>query len=146
VDGVSKDGNMLLNVGPTGRGELDERALSTLHEIGKWMRHHRAAIYGCGPAPFTPPPDCRYTLKGDRLYLHVFSWPFRHLHLPGLAGRVEFARFLHDGSEVRREVIDPGQPAFNVQVGGLPAGTLTLDLPVQKPSVHVPVVELILRS
>jgi len=146
VDGVSKDGNLLLNVGPTGRGELDERALGALRQIGKWMSRHGASIYGCGPAPFAPPADCRYTMKGQRLYLHVFSWPFRHLHLPGLAERVSFARFLHDGSEVRREVLRPGQEAFNVQPGGLPAGTLTLDLPVQRPDVLVPVVELFLRG
>ncbi len=24
--------------------------------------------------------------RGGRLYLHVFAWPFGHLHLPGLAG------------------------------------------------------------
>ncbi len=146
VDGVSKDGNMLLNVGPTGRGELDEKAIWTLREIGNWMRRHRRSVYGCGPAPFTPPPDCRYTTNADRLYLHVFSWPFRHLHLPGLAERVEFARFLHDGSEVKREVIDAGKEAFNTRLGGLPGGTLTLEFPVQRPAVLVPVVELFLRA
>ena len=85
-------------------------------------------------------------MKGNRLYLHVFSWPFRHLHLPGLAERVEFARFLHDGSEVERKVIDPGQVAYNVSLGGLPPGTLTLVVPVQQPDVLVPVIELFLRA
>ena len=145
VDGVSKDGNLLLNVGPTGRGEFDERAIATLRQIGRWMRRHGPSVYGCGPAPFAPPPDCRYTTKGKRLYLHLFSWPFRHLHLPGLAGRVEFARFLHDGSEVERQVIEPGQAAYNVSLGGLPPGTLTLVVPVQQPDVLVPVIELFLR-
>lgn len=143
VDGVSKDGNLLLNVGPTGRGEFDGRAIATLREIGGWMKRHNPSIYGCGPAPYKPPPDCRYTMKGDRLYLHVFSWPFRHLHLPGLAGRVKFARFLHDGSEVRREEVDPAQEPFNTRLGGLPAGTLTLELPVNKPDALVPVIELL---
>ena len=146
VDGVSKDGNLLLNVGPTGRGELDERALWTLRDIGKWMSHHGSSVYGCGPAPFVPPPDCRYTMKRDRLYVHIFSWPFRHLHLPALAGRVEFARFLHDGSEVKRQVIAPDQEPFLVRPGGLPTDTLTLDLPVQRPDVLVPVIELFLRT
>ena len=145
VDGVSKDGNLLLNVGPTGRGEFDERAIGTLRQIGRWMRQHSTSVCGCGPAPFTPPPDCRYTMNANRLYLHVFSWPFGHLHLPGLAERVEFARFLHDGSEVKRQVINPAQEAYNVSLGGLPPGTLTLDIPVQKPDVLVPVVELFLR-
>ena len=146
VDGVSKDGNLLLNVGPTGRGELDDRTLWALREIGGWMKRHGRSVRGCGPAPFTPPPDCRYTMNGNRLYLHVFSWPLRHLHLPGLADRVEFARFLHDGSEVKREVADPAKEAFNTQLGGLPEGTLTLELPVQEPAVLLPVVELTLRG
>ena len=109
IDGVSKDGNLLLNVGPTARGEFDDRALATLRQIGRWMHHHKRSVYGCGPAPFIAPPDCRYTMKGNQLFLHIFSWPFGHLHLAGLAGRVEFARFLHDGSEVEREVDRPGR-------------------------------------
>ena len=91
VDGVSKDGNLLLNVGPTAHGEFDDEALDRLRQIGSWMRRHSESIYGCGPAPFSPPPDCRYTMKGNRLFLHIFSWPFGHLHLPGLARRVEFS-------------------------------------------------------
>ena len=145
VDSVSKDGNLLLNVGPTARGEFDPQALSTLRHVGEWARRHGASIYGCGPAPFTPPPDCRYTMKDDRLYLHVFSWPFGHIHLPGLAGRVEFARFLHDGSEVQQEEIDPDRTASTITMGGLPAGTLTLHVPVRRPDVLLPVIELFLR-
>jgi alpha-L-fucosidase len=146
VDGVSKDGNLLLNVGPTARGELDDQALDILRQIGAWMRRHGESVYGCGPAPFTPPPDCRYTMKGNRLFLHIFSWPFGHLHLPDLAERVEFARFLHDGAEVQREVIDPSQRASTVQMGGLAPGTLTLRLPVRQPNVLLTVVELFLRA
>ena len=145
VDGVSKDGNLLLNVGPTARGELGREAVTTLRRIGEWMHWHRESVYGCGPAPFTPPPDCRYTMKRDRLFLHVFSWPFGRVHLPGLAGRVDFARFLHDGSEVQREETDPSRQASTIHMGGLPAGTLTLHLPVRQPDVTVPVIELFLR-
>ena len=145
VDGVSKDGNFLLNVGPTARGELDDQALDLLRKIGTWMHRHQEAVYGCGPAPFAPPPDCRYTAKGNRLFLHIFSWPFGHLHLSDLGGRVEFARFVHDGSEVKREEIDPAQKANTIRMGGLQPGTLTLKLPVRQPDVLVPVVELSLR-
>ncbi|HMK96135.1 MAG TPA: alpha-L-fucosidase [Acidimicrobiales bacterium] len=146
IDGVSKDGNLLLNVGPTARGEFDDQALRALDEVGTWMRRHNGSIYGCGPASFAPPPDCRYTAKDGRLFLHVLSWPFGHLHLSGLAGRVEFARFLHDGSEVRREEIDPEQKPNTIRMGGLPPGTLTLKLPVRRPDVLVPVIELFLRE
>jgi alpha-L-fucosidase len=65
--------------------------------------------------------------------------------LSDLGGRVEFARFVHDGSEVKREEIDPAQKANTIRMGGLPPGTLTLKLPVRQPDVLVPVVELSLR-
>jgi alpha-L-fucosidase len=143
VDTVSKGGNLLLNVGPTARGEFEPRALERLRGLRDWMRLHERAIRGCGASPHPPPPDCRYTQRGDRLYLHVFAWPFRHVHLEGLAGRVRSARLLNDGSEIALRVIEPGQAAQNTTMGGLPAGTLTLELPIQPPEgVVVPVIEL----
>jgi alpha-L-fucosidase len=144
IDSVSKDGNLLLNVGPTGRGEFDPRAVETLAEIGRWTRLHSRSVHGCGPSELAPPQDCRYTQRGNRLYLHVFSWPMHHLHLPGMADKVRYAQFLHDASEVRRTVSDPEQTAQNTTMGGLPPGTLTLELPIQRPDVLVPVIELFL--
>lgn len=145
IDAVSKNGNMLLNVGPNARGEFEPRAIERLEQIGEWMRLHSRAIYGCGPADWRAPADCRFTQRGNRLYLHLFNWPFRHVHLSGLGDRVAYAQFLHDASEVQMRVIDPHQAAQNTTLGGLEANTLTLELPVQRPDVLVPVVELFLK-
>jgi alpha-L-fucosidase len=145
VDTISKDGNLLLNVGPNARGEFEPRAVERLRAIGAWMRLHGRAIYGCGPSEFTPPPDCRYTQRGQRLYLHLFAWPFRHVHLPGLAGRVAYAQLLNDGSEIKHQVLDPHQAAQNTTMSGMSADTLTLELPMQQPAVEVPVIELFLK-
>ena len=97
VDGVSKDGNMLLNVGPTARGDFEPRAIA----------RSAGSANGCGCTadrstapvrpPSQPPADARYTQRGDRLYLHLFAWPFEHVHLPGLAGKVAYAQLLNDG-------------------------------------------------
>lgn len=145
VDGVSKGGNLLLNVGPTARGTFDHRACERLAAIGDWMRLHGRAIYGCGPAPadLAVPQDCRYTFDAGtgRLYLHLFNWPFRHLHLPGLAGRLAYAQFLHDASEVRfRDGARECGPAD--WHGAVPADQIRLELPVVKPPVELPVIEL----
>lgn len=147
VDTVSKGGNLLLNVGPNARGEFEPRAIERLRGIGEWMRLHSRSIYGCTASDLTPPPDCRYTCAehSRRLYLHLFAWPFRHLHLDGLAGRVEYAQLLNDASEIKMHVIDPAQQAQNTAMSGTP-GALTLELPVQKPDVAVPVVELFLKE
>jgi alpha-L-fucosidase len=144
VDGVSKDGNMLLNVGPTGRGNFDARAVASLRGVGEWMRLHDRSIYGAGPSRFTPPADARYTQRGDRLYLHLFAWPFQHVHLPDMAGVVEYAHLLNDASEIGMATLPPGTQAGTIQPGGQPEGTLTLTLPVQRPDVALPVIELFL--
>jgi alpha-L-fucosidase len=143
VDSVSKNGNLLLNVGPNGRGELPAEAIERLEGIGDWMRVHGRSIRGCGASELEPPPDCRYTQRGDRLYLHVFAWPFRHVHLRGLAGRVEYAQLLNDASEVKMLVIGEGE-AHSVHPAGPGGDTLTLELPLRRPDVAVPVVELFL--
>ena len=153
VDTVSKGGNLLLNVGPNARGEFDPRAVERLRGIGAWMRLHSRSIHGCTASDLTPPPGCRYTQTspdrsrrdGQRLYLHLFAWPFRHVHLDGLTGRVEYAQLLNDASEIKMRVIDPHQQAQNTAMGGT-LGTLTLELPVRKPDVAVPVVELFLKE
>jgi alpha-L-fucosidase len=146
VDGVSKGGNLLLNVGPNARGRLEPRAVPVLEAIGKWMTLHGRSIYGAGPSEFVPPADCRFTQRDDRLYVHLFAWPFGHLHLRGLAGKVRYAQLLHDGSEIRMQVIDPHGQAQNTKLGGVGEGTLTLTLPIQRPAVAVPVIELFLRQ
>ncbi|MEC3977547.1 alpha-L-fucosidase [Amycolatopsis sp. H20-H5] len=145
VDGVSKDGNLLLNVGPTGRGEFSPEASATLAELGRWMDRHERSIRGCGPAEFTAPADCRFTQRGDRLYLHLFAWPLHHVHLPGLAGRVSYAQLLTDASEIQQVRTDPGAVAQNTRMSGQPAGTLTLRLPTRRPDTPVPVIELFLN-
>jgi len=148
IDHVSKGGNLLLNVGPTARGEFDDRARERLSAMGEWMRRHGRAIYGCGPAPegLATPQDCRltYNPETNRLYVHVFAWPIHHLHLEGLAGKVEYAQLLNDGSEVKLIEGGPTHLAGPVEQQG-PAGLLTLELPIQKPGVTVPVVEVCLR-
>jgi len=149
IDTVSKGGNLLLNVGPTGRGEFDGRALERLAGIGRWMRLHNRSIYGCTQAPeeFACPEDCRltYNPEKNRLYLHVFSWPYRHLHLDGLADRIAYAQLLNDASEVKmlRSVPEASYGAGIEE--GRESALLTLELPVKKPDVTVPVIELFLK-
>lgn len=154
VDTVSKGGNLLLNIGPDGRGAIPARDATKLAALGAWTRLHGRAITGAGPAEpelaaalaAGLPPGVVLTQRADRLYLHLFAWPFAHVHLRGLAGRVRYAQLLHDGSELRATRTDPDQKAWNTTPGGQPPGTLTLHLPTTRPDVAVPVVELFLRS
>jgi alpha-L-fucosidase len=147
IDTVSKGGNFLLNVGPTGRGEFDERALERLSGIGEWMKRNSRSIYGCTQAPeeFPTPQDCRLTYNPTtkRMYVHVFAWPFIHLHLDGFAGKVEYAQLLHDASEIKMTEVSARQAQME---SGKFQNTLTLQLPVRKPNQVVPVIELFLKE
>lgn len=144
IETVALDGNLLLNVGPDARGAWQDAAVERLREVGRWMDLHERSVRGAGRSAYTPPPDCRYTQRGDRLYLHVFAWPMRHLHLPELAGRVRYAHFLHDASEVRR--VEADTLVAQHYDDSPPDGTLTLELPLRRPEVTVPVIELFLDA
>lgn len=147
VEHVSKGGNLLLNVGPTSRGEFDKRALDRLAALGEWTRVHGRAIYGCGIAPkgLTPPQDCRYTYNPEtnRLYLHLFSWPFKAVFLPGLEDKIAYAQLLSDGSEIIIKQIEPGT---HTNLSALkPEGAAMLELPIIKPDTLAPVIEIFLK-
>ncbi len=147
INHVCCNGNLLMNVGPNARGQFDARAMQRLDDFGRWMSANSRSIYGCGPAPeeFPVPRDCRYTWNPEtrRLYLHIMNWPFKHIHLYKLAGKLKYAQFLHDGSEVLlRESASEIHEGLNSKS---PAGAATLDFPVVKPDVEVPVVELFLK-
>ncbi len=152
ADTVSKGGNLLLNVGPTGRGEIDERALDRLQAMGEWMHRHGRSIYDCtqAPAEFEPPRDCRltYNPRTNRLYVHVFAWPFRHLHLTGrdFVERVEYAQLLNDASEISMQESTGGIETAGARPEGANVPTLTLTLPIEQPRCLVPVIELYLKG
>jgi alpha-L-fucosidase len=77
VDIISKGGNYLLNVGPTGAGVIPAGAVADLQTVGTWMAVNGDSIYGTKPFTWvkTPPAWGRITSKGDDIYLHVFTWP-----------------------------------------------------------------------
>ena len=76
--------------------------------------------------------------------MHVFAWPFRHLHLDGFGGKVEYAQLLNDASEVKMLKRVP-EASYGAMQETREATLLTLEVPVKKPPVTVPVIELFLK-
>jgi len=146
VKTVSCGGNLIMNVGPTGRGVFDGRAMDRLGAYAKWMAANGESVYGCGEAPeeFKAPAGTALTWNPSerRLFLHILEWPAKTLPLP-FHKRVAYAEFLHDGSEVQIIV-----PTWSITVHGDDKSRITglLMLPVLKPDVEVPVVELHLKD
>jgi alpha-L-fucosidase len=146
IDSVSKGGNLLMNVGPTARGEFDARAKSKLAAYGKWMRLHSRSIYGCTEAPeaFEAPADTRltYNPKNNRLYIHLLNWPFGGLYLPeGYRGKIKYAQLLNDASELQIK------PAHGLELAPGHSGGDSREiiaLPTVQPDVEIPVIEVFL--
>ncbi len=100
VECVSKGGNLLLNIGPTPRGDVQPEAAAILEDIGRWMELNSASIHSCGNAGLPKPEWGRWTRNGDKLYAHIFTPPAGPLVLKGWQGQIECATLLADGTNL----------------------------------------------
>ena len=99
VDIVSKGGNYLLNIGPMADGTIPPPSVATLEKVGAWMQKNGESIYGTSACPLADFPWGRCTVKGQKIYLHVFSWPGDAvLRISGLSNEVVTAYPLLDSS------------------------------------------------
>ena len=145
VDGVSKNGNLLLNVGPTARGNFDPRAVQALQGIGDWMDLHARSIYGARPARSHHRPTSGYTQRATGSMSTFSAGRSSTSTCPISPGRSS----TRNCSTTPRRSASRHRPAVRAQntgVGGQPPGTLTPTLPIRRPEVAVPVVELFLSE
>ncbi|MEP6594547.1 MAG: alpha-L-fucosidase [Ginsengibacter sp.] len=93
IDIVSKNGNLLLNIGPRSDGTITDEETNVLLGTGKWLTVNGEAIYGTRPwktygegptesasgefktqIPFSS-KDIRFTTRGDTLYAITLALP-----------------------------------------------------------------------
>lgn len=102
VDCVSKDGNLLLNIGPTPKGEFPKPTVRLLEQIGEWMHENSESIYGCGAVDLPQPEGGRFTGKDGNIYLHLFD---KTAYCIGVSGidrkKVDYALYLDDYAECK---------------------------------------------
>ncbi len=80
IDIVSKNGNLLLNIGPKPDGSISEIQLDRLHKLGDWLAVNGEGIFDTRPWVRASPagskgPDVRFTAKGNSLYAFVLEAP-----------------------------------------------------------------------
>lgn len=72
---AARGGNLLLNIGPMGDGNIDPKDVAILKGIGDWWKVNGESIRGTTRTPLPVQTWGESTRKGDTLYLHVFNWP-----------------------------------------------------------------------
>ena len=133
VDNVSKNGQLLLNVGPKSDGEIPEPAKERLLGIGTWLDVNGESIYGTtpwmvygeGPTQMTKPgpfgeqqeveytaKDIRFAVKDDVLYATCLGWPGKQVTIESLKrlyeSEIRSVRMLGVGAELEWSLTDRG--------------------------------------
>jgi alpha-L-fucosidase len=153
IDIVSKNGNLLLNIGPRSDGTIPDEVQQVLLDVGAWLGVNGEAIYGTRPwrtygegptkvaagsfhdtdtAKYTP-EDFRFTTKGADVYAIGLAWPTsREVVIHSLAKTV--------GTEPVQSVAMMGGDAklrFEQRADGL-----HVQLPAQAPAKYAYVLRL----
>jgi alpha-L-fucosidase len=124
VNTVSKNGNLLLNVGPDARGNIPRESIAILKEVGEWLTFNGESIYGCGAASIPKPEWGRYTQKGNLLFAHWLYPAIGDLNTRGVVpANVENVFLLQSGAELPYQEtwwgnMEPGN--FFIKVGNSP--------------------------
>jgi alpha-L-fucosidase len=133
---VSKGGNYLLNVGPTGEGVIPVPSVERLQEIGEWTKVNGEAIYGAKGCLI--PYELQWgalTAKPGKLFIHFFQWPEREFTFYGIKNKVKKVYLLADKDEKAIEFTQAYDKANDCH-------RLTASLPEQAPDKHVSVLVL----
>lgn len=128
IDIVSKGGNFLLNVGPTGEGIIPEPSVLILKEMGDWLKVNGESVYGATASTMDEPVWGRYTSKPGVLYAHVFDWP-------------EDGRLLIDKSQKVAKAILLADPDTELEFSQTGQG-VSISLPVRAPDPVASVIRL----
>jgi alpha-L-fucosidase len=101
VNCVSKNGNLLLNVGPNARGIIPQESVEILSKVGKWLNVNGESVYGCGASTLAKPDWGRYTQKGNAVYAHWLYPNLGQLNAKGVDGeKVKNVYLLKSGAEL----------------------------------------------
>jgi alpha-L-fucosidase len=133
VDVVSKNGNLLLDVGPEADGTIPAIQMDRLMALGAWLQQNGEAIYDTTPwtqaaAKSAEGDQLRFTRKDSDLFVTVLGNPkARTVTVPGLAA-----------AHVKAELLGEAKPLVAKSNGA----DLRIELPAQLPGKYAYVIKL----
>lgn len=154
VDNTSKNGLLLLNVGPKPSGEIPEQARNLLLGVGRWLEVNGEAIYGTTPwVTYGEGPtrmarggmfseeqgvkytaeDIRFTVKDDALYAICLGWPGEEFSIRSVADK------LYDSEIVSVKMLGTDEPlSWNMT-----REVFRVKLPTKKVCEHAHVLKIV---
>lgn len=163
IDVVSKNGNLLMNIGPRSDGTIPDEVQQVLRDVGGWLKVNGDAIYGTRPwkvygegptavaagsfhdtetQPYTA-EDFRFTTKGRDLFAIELAWPsgeeavIHALGTAGLAaGRIQAISLLGSDAKVAYQ---QGADGLRIQLPAKPAGDIAYAFRITLDSAAQPV-------
>jgi alpha-L-fucosidase len=157
VDRVSKNGLLLLNVGPKADGTIPEIAKERLLGIGKWLEVNGEAIYGTrawilygegpsdmdeggaysefegGTETFYGSKDIRFTVKDNKLYATFLDWPGEKAKIYSLRRFEEELSIHWEADEIKRISMLGYEDELDWKISD---DALVIETPEQKPCEH----------
>ncbi|MCK7531993.1 MAG: alpha-L-fucosidase [Marinilabiliales bacterium] len=166
MDRISKNGYLLLNVGPKPDGTIPGEAREILLGMGRWLEVNGEAVYGTRPwivagegptkldaeGAFNEKDDLRYkaqdirfTAKGDVLYATALGWPGERILIKSLAGGLDpgrnFWNGLYPSEIVSVSMLGDGRPLkWEMTKDGM-----TIETPPTKPCAYAYVFKIVRR-
>ena len=123
---ASKGGNLMLNIGPDGKGNFPYYSMKYLKETGRWLAVNGESIYGTTYGFIPAQPWGVTTSKPGKLFLHVFNRPENgKLLVPDFGNQVnnvytlEGKRklgFKQNGKDLIIDIFSPTEAAANTVV------------------------------
>tara|TARA_B100000959_G_scaffold286151_1_gene363586 strand:+ start:1013 stop:2830 length:1818 start_codon:yes stop_codon:yes gene_type:complete len=98
---AGKGGNLMLNIGPDGKGNFPPESARVFGEVGEWLKVNGEAVYGTSGSAVGAVPWGAITHRPGRTYLHVARRPDDgRLLIPGFGPKATAAALLSNGSSL----------------------------------------------
>jgi len=93
---AARGGTVLMNLGPTEKGVIEQVDLDILKGIGDWLKINGESYYGTTRSPLGVQTFGETTLKGSKLYLHLLKDCDEQIVLSGMINPIDRAYLLTD--------------------------------------------------
>ena len=132
---AGRNGNYLLNLGPTKEGIFDPEHVARLNEIGNWMKVNKESILETRGGPFLDGTWGTSTRKNNNIYLIVTEHPGEILKLPPIDAKIKKAEALA-GGKIEFEQ-DKNGIEFKIPLAQRDSVATAIKLTIDKPAMEL---------